>query len=245
MGPIIGILCGHETANGRDRYYVNNTGIRCVTEHGGVPILIPYTKDDDKLAAALALVDGVLLPGGADVDPHLYGEEPLRGLGRVDPDWDALDVTGARMALEQNIPVLGLCRGMQVLNVAAGGTLWQDIPSQVDDVLQHSQKAPRWAATHGIAIEGDSILGELLGTSLRVNSYHHQAVKDAGEGMRVTATASDGIVEAIENPDHAFAVGVQWHPELMTESDPIQRKLFERFIEAAARTRTDAERPSA
>ncbi len=112
MGPIIGIVCGHDTNDGRDRYYVDNASIRAVSEAGGVPVLIPYTKDDDKLAAVLALVGGVLLPGGVDVDPHLYGEEPIRGMGRMDPEWDALDVTAARMALAQDIPVLGLCRGI-------------------------------------------------------------------------------------------------------------------------------------
>lgn len=237
MGPIIAMICGHDTSNQRDRYYVNNAEIRAVTAAGGVPILLPYMNDEKKLAAALDFVGGVLLPGGVDVDPHLYGEEPIRGLGRIDPDWDALDVTAAKIALERDIPVLGLCRGMQVLNVAAGGTLWQDIPGQVTEALQHAQKAPRWAATHGITIEEDSLLGELLGSSMRVNSYHHQAVKDAGDGMRVTAKAMDGIVEAVEAPDRRFALGVQWHPELMVDTDAVQRKLFERFVEAAAATR--------
>lgn len=235
VGPIIGIVCGHDTNDGRDRYYVSNSVIQAVSEAGAVPILIPYTDDEKKLAAALNTVGGVVLPGGVDVDPYLYGEEPVRGLGRIDPEWDALDVTAARLALERNVPVLGLCRGMQVLNVAAGGTLWQDIPSQVKGALQHSQKAPRWAASHGVTIDPDSKLGRLLGAELRVNSYHHQAVKDVAPGFQVTAEAADGIVEAIEGDEHVFAVGVQWHPELMTDSDPVQRRLFEGFVEAAAK----------
>lgn len=238
MGPIIGIVCGHDTKDGGDRYYVAYSSIRSVAEAGGVPIMIPYTNDEDKLARALQLVGGVLLPGGVDVDPELYAEEPIRGLGRIDPIWDALDVTAARIALERDIPVLGLCRGMQVLNVAAGGSLWQDIPSQVKDALQHGQKAPRWAATHRIDIEADSVLAEVLGTSRRVNSYHHQAVKEPGRGIRVTARAADGIVEAIESTEHRFALGVQWHPELMIDSDPEQRGLFQRFVQAAAETTT-------
>lgn len=234
MGPIVGIICGHQVNDGKDRYYVNNAVIRSVAEAGAVPVLIPYTRDDDKLAAAIDVVKGVVLPGGADVDPHLYGEQPLPGLGNVDPDWDALDVTAARIALKRNIPVLGICRGMQVLNVAAGGTLWQDIPSQVEGALQHVQKAPRWAASHHITVDEDSIVGRLLGTRLRVNSFHHQGVKQVAPGFAVTAKADDGIVEAIESEQHPFALGVQWHPEVMLESSPEQRKLFVAFVQAAA-----------
>lgn len=233
MRPIIGIACGHEAKEGRDRYYVNTVNIRMVAENGGVPVLLPNPFDEDKLNAALDMVDGLYLPGGVDVDPHLYGEEPLAGMGSFDPDWDAVDVVLAQAALERNMPILGICRGMQVLNVAAGGTLYQDIPSQVPGALKHSQKGPRWAASHAVELDGESRLAKTLGaTELRINSYHHQAVKDVAPGFRSVANAPDGVIEAIESTQHRYAVGVQWHPELMVERDPMYKALFVDFIEA-------------
>lgn len=233
MRPIIGIACGHEAKEGRDRYYVNTVNIRMVAENGGVPVLLPNPFDEDKLKAALDMVDGLYLPGGVDVDPHLYGEEPLAGMGSFDPDWDAVDVVLAQAALERNMPILGICRGMQVLNVAAGGTLYQDIPSQVPGALKHSQKGPRWAASHAVELDGESRLAKTLGaTELRINSYHHQAVKDVAPGFRSVANAPDGVIEAIESTQHRYAVGVQWHPELMVERDPMYKALFVDFIEA-------------
>lgn len=233
MKPIIGIACGHEAKEGRDRYYVNTVNIRMVAENGGVPVLLPNPFDEDKLKAALDMVDGLYLPGGVDVDPHLYGEEPLAGMGSFDPDWDAVDVVVAKAALERNMPILGICRGMQVLNVAAGGTLYQDIPSQVPGALKHSQKGPRWAASHAVELDGESRLAKTLGaTELRINSYHHQAVKDVAPGFRAVANAPDGVIEAIESTQHRYAVGVQWHPELMIERDPMYKALFVDFIEA-------------
>lgn len=233
MRPIIGIACGHEAKEGSDRYYVNTVNIRMVAENGGVPVLLPNPFDEDKLKAALDMVDGLYLPGGVDVDPHLYGEEPLAGMGSFDPDWDAVDVVLAQAALERNMPILGICRGMQVLNVAAGGTLYQDIPSQVPGALKHSQKGPRWAASHAVELDEDSRLAKTLGaTELRINSYHHQAVKDVAPGFRSVANAPDGVIEAIESTQHRYAVGVQWHPELMIERDPMYKALFVDFIEA-------------
>lgn len=240
MGPIIGIACGHEARDGRDRYYVNTVNIRMVAEAGGVPVLLPNPLDEDKLKAALELVDGLYLPGGVDVDPHLYGEEPLSGMGSFDPDWDALDVVAAQVALERNVPVLGICRGMQVLNVAAGGTLYQDIPSQVPGALKHAQRGPRWAASHAVQLDEDSRLAKTFGeTELRINSYHHQSVKDVAPGFRAVAKAPDGVIEAIESTMHRYALGVQWHPELMVEREPMYKALFADFIEAVKEAKAE------
>lgn len=218
-----------------DRYYVLTANIRAVAEAGGVPVLIPNAGDEKTLAATLDLVDGVYLPGGNDVDPWLYGEEPVPGMGEFDPDWDALDVTAAKMALERGLPILAICRGVQVLNVAAGGTLYQDIPSQVPGALKHRQDGPRWAASHAVELAPDSRLARIFGQrTLRVNSFHHQAVKDVAPGFRAAAKAPDGIVEAIERSEGAFVVGVQWHPELMVAREPLYRALFAAFVEAAA-----------
>lgn len=233
MEPIIGITCGHEWTDGRDRYFAPTAVIRAVAAAGGVPLLIPNAFDRQKLVAALDAVDGLVLPGGVDVDPQLYGEEPALGMGDFDPDWDGVDVAAAGLALQRDLPVLGICRGMQALNVAAGGTLYQDIPTQVPAALKHQQKGPRWAASHGVALAADSRLAGALGaTHLRVNSYHHQAVKDVAPGFRAVAKAPDGVIEAIEGAAHRYALGVQWHPELMLEREPLFAALFSDFVAA-------------
>ena len=231
--PVIGITCGHDTAGGQDRWFVKTPYIRAVVEAGGVPLLIPPTWDERLLALCLDRVDGLLLTGGVDVDPALYGQEPHAALGKVDREWDDLDVVAARLALERDMPVLGICRGVQVLNVAAGGTLVQDIPSQVKGALAHQQSAPAREATHAVTVAEGSRLHDLLGmTTAAVNSFHHQAVQAVAPGFRAVAHAADGVIEAIESETHRFAVGVQWHPELMTDSYPVQRRLFAGFLAA-------------
>lgn len=235
--PVIGITCGHDVEGKQDRWFVKAPYIRSVVEAGGIPLLIPPTWDEGVLARCLERVDGLLLPGGADVDPDRYGQTPHPALGRVDPEWDALDVTAARLALARDLPVLGICRGIQVLNVAAGGTLYQDIPSQVDNALLHDQDAPGWQATHEVTVAPGSRLAEILGTAVvRVNTFHHQAVLDVAPGFRAVAWAADGVVEGIESMVHRFALGVQWHPERMTQQDAVQRRLFESLVAAARGT---------
>lgn len=231
--PVIGITCGHDTDGGHDRWFVRTPYIRAVVEAGGVPILIPPTWDEQLLARCLERIDGLLLTGGVDVDPALYGQAPHPALGKVDREWDALDVVAARIALERDIPVLGICRGVQVLNVAAGGTLVQDIRSQVAGALPHQQTAPDWEATHTVAVAGGTRLHALLGaTSVAVNSFHHQSVLAVAPGFRDVAHAPDGVIEGIESERHRFAVGVQWHPERMASRDPVQRRLFAGFLAA-------------
>ena len=234
--PVIGITCGHDTAGGQDRWFVKAPYIRAVVEAGGVPLLIPPTWDERLLVLCLDRVDGLLLTGGVDVDPALYGQEPHKALGKVDREWDDLDVVAARLALARDMPVLGICRGVQVLNVAAGGTLVQDIASQVKGALAHQQSAPVWEPTHEVTVAEGSRLHALLGvTATAVNSFHHQAVQVVAPGFRAVAHAADGVIEGIESELHRFAVGVQWHPELMAGSDAVQRRLFAGFL-AAVRT---------
>ncbi|MBO8142283.1 MAG: gamma-glutamyl-gamma-aminobutyrate hydrolase family protein [Firmicutes bacterium] len=229
----MGIACAHEASGSTGRWHVDGAYIRAVTGAGGVPVLIPPAGDSKRLEAVLDRVDGLLLPGGIDVDPYLYGEEPLPGLGKVDPEWDALDVAAARAALARGLPVLGICRGAQVLNVAAGGTLYQDIPAQVPHALQHWQNRPGWAASHSVSVVPDSLLAGIAGRRrLRVNSFHHQAVKDVAAGFRAVAHGADGVVEAIESLVHPYALGVQWHPERMAH-EPHHWRLFLSLIEAA------------
>lgn len=236
--PVIGITCGH-TFEGSGRFYVNEPYVRCIEAVGGLPFLIPCLNADEDVRRLMEHVDGILLPGGVDVDPVHFGEEPIPALGDVDPTWDHLELCAARLALRWDLPILGICRGIQMLNIAAGGTLYQDIPSQFKgEILQHTQEAPRWYPTHGVHIEPDTLLEQLLGSGeMRVNSFHHQAVKVLAPGFSATARSHDGIIEAMESQSHAFACGVQWHPEHMVAHYPKQLELFRRFIGAAAQRR--------
>jgi putative glutamine amidotransferase len=182
---------------------------------GATPrVLDPST---DALPAALDACDGVLLTGGADVDPAHYGDEPHETV-KPDPARDASELALARLAMARNLPLLAICRGVQLLNVAAGGTLIQDIPSQRPSDVTHTLREPATSRPHTVAIRPDSVLAGLLGAEaadgdLLVNSRHHQAVNQVAPGFVVAATAPDGIVEAIERPGARFCIGVQWHPE--------------------------------
>jgi putative glutamine amidotransferase len=210
---------------------------------GAVPILVPLLDDDeDTLREIFERVDGILVPGGVDMDPATYGEEPHEKLGRVDPARDRTELALARWALEERKPYLGLCRGAQVLNVAAGGTLWQDLDAQFEGAIKHD-----YYPTYGF--ERDHLAHEITvtkGSRLRhamevdrfaVNSMHHQGFKAIGRGLAGTAVAPDGLIEAVELEDDAFLVGVQWHPEVFELTDPHTRHLFREFVDAAAAQR--------
>lgn len=195
------------------------------------------------VAAALQGAQGVLLSGGEDVDPARYGEEPVPALGRVSGARDAFEIQLAQEARRRGLPILGVCRGIQTLNVAFGGSLVQDIPSQVSGALPHSFKVPEFQPyhlAHDLWLEKDTLLGRLMRESLSdtdacaVNSRHHQAVKRIAEGFVASATAPDGIIEAIEDPTARFCLGVQWHPENFWRTGEF-RPIFEGFLEAAAR----------
>ena len=232
MRPVVLMSCGitedGSTFQGRINY------VQALAAAGASVLVVPVQS-----AAAVrdlaALAQGILLPGGGDIDPLLFGEEALLANGRVEPLVDAVDLELARLALQQGKPVLAICRGCQVLNVAAGGTLIQDLPSAHVTGQQHSQKAPRWHASHRITIEAGSLLSHILETdALLVNSFHHQAVRLPGSGLAVTAHAADGVVEAVEMPGHSFALGVQWHPECMVDQHPLQRQIFNAFVAACS-----------
>lgn len=218
-----------------DRVQVPSGYAAAVEAAGGIPVVLPVLAPE-KAGEVLAHLQGLLLSGGVDVDPSHYGEDPLPGLGRVTPERDAFELALAREALALGVPVLGVCRGVQVLNVAAGGTLYQDLGSQMGNVLKHRQEAPRWHESHSVRLDPGSRLAAILGVpEVRVNSFHHQAVREVAGGLRAVAWAPDGVIEAVEatGTDHRFALGVQWHPEEMWRRHPLHLKPFAALVEAA------------
>lgn len=236
--PRIGLTVNFKPADGGgpDEHAVADAYVRAVAAAGGLPLLIPNLDGERHAGAVLAAVDGLLLTGGVDVDPAHYGDLPAPRLGRVSPERDALEIPLVRAALEAGMPVLAVCRGLQVLNVAAGGSLIQDIAGEVPRAIKHYQQAPRWHATHPVEIVPGTRLSELLGAcTVQVNSFHHQAVDRVAPGFTVNAWSPDGLIEGIELPDpERFVVGVQWHPETLWERVPVFRRLFEGLVEAAA-----------
>lgn len=207
---------------------------------GAVPLLLPPTLEGEALEDCLARLDGLFLAGGNDLAPETYGSEPIEALGEVNPVRDRFELSAVRWAFERQMPVFGICRGIQAMNVAMGGTLWQDLPSQYrtqagEAPLAHSQKRRDIYPSHAVRIEPGTLLFSLVGTeSLRVNSMHHQAVRDAGRGLRITARATDGVPEALECPEHPFFLAVQWHPERYFAQAKDAMALFQAFANAAS-----------
>lgn len=237
MQPLIGITTASVTNEKGLTYNRAYSMIsRAVAEVGGLPVLIPTGLDAQTLRALYERLDGVLLPGGPDIDPSFYGAEPHSTV-KVDRPRDELEVPLVRWAVEDDVPLFGICRGHQVINVALGGSLIQDIPSMVEGaVLPHDapDQQPRGQKTHDVAVAPDSRLASILGsTTIGVNSLHHQAVDAAAPQMTVTATSPDGLVEATEMPDRRFVLSVQWHPEDLYEADGAMLRLFEEFVGAA------------
>lgn len=217
-------------------FAVNSPYVESITGAGGIPICLPLgvEKESDTLFEVL---DGLLLTGGVDVHPHFYKEEPHQELGEVMLQRDQFEIALTHHALNQGIPILAICRGLQILNVALGGTLYQDIYTQCKGtVILHSQKAERSVATHFVDIEEKSKLYEIVGKKrIAVNSMHHQSIKEVGNYINVVAKARDGIIEAAEMDEtiHPYCLAVQWHPEEMAvmEDEPA-KKLFSSFVNA-------------
>lgn len=225
-----------EQTRGPTRYHVlEQSYAQAVLEAGGIPWVAPYTDDDEVIDAYLDRVDGVLLTGGAfDVDPSLFGEEPHESLGTLKPDRTAFEVAIYRGAVTRELPVLGICGGMQLMNVMREGTLYQDIPSQREGALDHEKPGPKDAVSHRVEVTPGTLFARIVGDeTLGVNSTHHQAVRDVGQGLTASGVATDGIAEVIEDATARFFLGVQWHPEAM--SDARNRAIYRAFIDAARR----------
>ena len=203
---------------------------------GGIPVLIPLTLEDDQLADVCARMDGVVLPGGGDIDPTYFGGDPHGKVYGVSPERDRVELGVTRQLVDEDQPFLAICRGHQVLNVAQGGTLYEDISELMEGALHHSyfDHPDRGHTPHSVEITPNSWLAEIMGAQKErpVNSLHHQGIKDLGKDLIVSAVAPDGLVEGIEIPGHRFAVGVQWHPEEMQAKDNDMANLFKAFVDA-------------
>lgn len=234
--PVIGILgLTRRTDPGLfisgEHVFTGSTNVRSILRNGGVPVLIPAAAITEDVEAAVSFCDGLLIPGGEDMTPWKYGEEPLPVIGPFRPEIDEAWLAAAGYALEHNMPMLGICKGHQTLNVLMGGSLYQDLSLTGKDVIQHLQRYNRSYLTHRVEVEEGTRLASIFGSgTLETNSMHHQAVKDLGKGLKVSARACDGIVEAIED-EEGLILGVQWHPEDLIDSAPVMNKLFGDLVE--------------
>jgi putative glutamine amidotransferase len=233
--PIIGLTLDHEPEGGWSQfpwYAIRENYCAAVRRAGGLPILLPH--EPDLAAAYLDAIDGLVVTGGGfDVDPALFGAATRHPSIKTKDRRTAFELAATRGALARDMPVLGICGGQQLLNVALGGTLIQHIPDEVSDCLPHRQPNPRSEPGHMVRILAGTLLRRIAGVdSLAVNSAHHQAVKEAGPGLVVNAVADDGVVEGIEDPRRHFCLGLQWHPEF--ELNDGDRNVFRAFVAAAS-----------
>ena len=227
--PLIAIFGSLE--NGYDMVRIHYA--KAITYHGGVPFLVTMYQKKDSLKQLIELSDGFMFAGGIDVNPKAYGEDPINDTIEICLPRDKIEFMALPMILETKKPILSICRGIQSNNVALGGTLYQDIPTQCPSDIAHRQKPMGQIDTHKIYIEKDSKLFDIIGSeSVEVNSFHHQSLKDVAKAFTVTAKSPDGIIEAVEDRNHPYFIGVQWHPEFTYDTSNTSVKLFKSFIDA-------------
>jgi putative glutamine amidotransferase len=230
MRPLIGISTRALDKDGR--YALAARYVTCITKAGGDPVLLP--PEGIEVASLLARMDGLVLSGGGDISSDLYGGLPHHETYGVDINRDRTEILAVKYAIEYKLPLLGICRGIQIMNVALGGTLIEHIPDLMGEDVRHRLPDDK-ESFHSVKLTPHSLTAQIFGVAdMDVLSFHHQAIRETAASLKETAVAPDGIIEAVERTDHPFFIGVQWHPEL-SDSDPIQQKLFSAFIEAAAR----------
>ena len=232
---IVGTTCTNRS--GLEMAALGQRYLDALVEAGGLPLILPASTPPEAADTLLTRVDGVVLSGGGDIDPAYYGGSPHPKVYGVNPQRDALEVALARAAVAQGKPLLGICRGIQLLNVALGGTLYEDLGDQSPYTLPHRRdpKTERTLLAHEVTVTPDSRLADILGTArLPVNSLHHQGIRDLAPGLRAVAHATDGLIEGVEVPGHPFALAVQWHPEWLYDRDPRMAALFRAFVAACA-----------
>ena len=233
MIPKIGMVM--RRSQNASAFNIGDDYVHALIKQGGLPLAIPHCKPDFAKEFISGL-DGLLIPGGGDIVSLLFGEETLQGVGGMSRDLDLFEFEMVKEAVAQKKPVYGICRGIQLINVALGGTIFQDIPSQLNTKLLHSQgggNSDKDVTVHKVAAVKDSWTHKIFGSeSFEVNSFHHQSVKDLGKGLKVTGTASDGVIEAIESDD-GLVYGVQWHPERLYAALPMFEGFFKTLVDKA------------
>jgi len=236
MRPLIGVVPSRISDEATDSYQIRTVNLAAITQNGGTPLILPYTEDPATAGRYLSLVSGLYFTGGCDIQPALFGETAIPTLGALCPSRDDFEILLYQKAAGLDMPVLGICRGVQIMNVAAGGSLYQDLGAQLPGAMAHSRKGvSRALPSHSIRVDPDSLLYALVRSeTLAVNSFHHEAIKTTAPGYRATAWAPDGVIEGIESTDRTFRIGVQWHPEDMLQSAPVFAELYKAFIAAAA-----------
>ncbi|MGL6106934.1 gamma-glutamyl-gamma-aminobutyrate hydrolase family protein [Romboutsia sp.] len=233
--PVIGIIPNMVTIEsgswaGLKKISLVDKYISSIELAGGLPIVLPLVDNVDNIPCLLDLCDGLLVSGGNDIHPIFFNEQPHKNIGDVNYKIDKFQIELTKLALERNLTFLGICKGLQVLNVACGGSLYQDLSEVHKETIIHHQKCDYNELWHKVKFNNNSILYDLFGKEIWVNSYHHQAIKYLGENLKVTSTSYDGIIEGVEMADKDFVVGVQFHPELMVGSQYDMIELFKEFI---------------
>ncbi len=231
MKPVIGLTSQYEQLIDKKMIRVNSTYVNAVLESGGIPIIIPIVKDVNDLENYLNLVDGIIFTGGEDVSSLSFGEEPMKEVDTICGARDKIEIELFKRAYEKKIPILGICRGLQIMNISLGGTLYQDINMQVPDSLGHLCTHNVHQGYHTINLLEDSIIYDIFKREkLIVNSQHHQSIKDLGRDLKITSTTKDGIIESIESTNENWVAGVQFHPEAMIDVDNDFIELFNHFM---------------
>ncbi|SFS79871.1 gamma-glutamyl-gamma-aminobutyrate hydrolase family protein [Marininema halotolerans] len=229
MRPIIGLTISYEN----EMCTCRRDYSEAILFGGGLPLMIPPTRDKEIHQQLATLLDGLLLTGGKDINPYLFNEEPLPGLGVVEPERDLMEMSLSQEFIRTNKPILAICRGCQLLSVALGGSMYQDLPSQKEKLLQHTQRAPRNHPSHRVKVKGESLLFRITKQrDIRVNSFHHQAVKIIPDRCVISGTSLDGVIEAYEGKNDPFLLALQWHPEAMLKEDVTSQAIFKSFISA-------------
>lgn len=233
--PIIGLSTGmmldsDRQFEGSEQIYTNRDYTDAVTLSGGIPILLPIDKDTDNIKRQVELLDGLIITGGNDIFPYNYNQEPHVLLKDTLPERDTFELKLIKYAKEKEIPILGICRGHQLINVYEGGTLYQDLSLVENSTLRHWQKESRYVKTQRVNIKTDSILSKIYDNEIMINTFHHQAVDKVATCFEVIARTSDGIIEAIEHRDYPFLLGVQWHPEMLHSKCKDAQNLFTLFV---------------
>lgn len=229
--PLIGLVASHDLTENRFAVLARYTD--AVENSGGIPVILPLSQRDDCTKRYALMCDGIIFPGGVDLDPKTYNEPVHEKCGEITPLRDVLEMKLAELLFRYDKPLFGVCRGIQAMAVAFGGTLYQDIPSEYETDIVHRQQPPYSVPTHKVKVIKDSLLYKITGKEeLQVNSMHHQSVKDVSDRFRLTAFAEDGIAEALEVDGMTFGLGVQWHPEHLYFVDTSAKALFDAFIQS-------------